>query len=215
MQLTKAIVGFVTVALLAATPAAAAVITIDVTSGGGGVILNSGSVSGTGIGAYLEEGFTLQTLADANHVDLFGVSGSPTWSTSFGNPPNVLPWHRGGSNPIDPNILEGTYVGGAFDLLSLDVVQNINGLTFTSNLGGLLSLTAGVTGNVVFSGATWENIAWVRMLIGPGDPSGDLGMHIIDNLRFDNAVPEPASVLLLALGAGAIVGRTRYARRRG
>lgn len=194
---------------VATGPASAAIVTIDFTSGGGGIINRVGTPGGTGINTYTENGLLIATSNTSNHLEFFGSPGAGTWG---GTLTTGLPWHRGGSNPVDPNVLNATFGGNAFDLISLDVVSNTDGLSFLSSNGGLVNVAAGVTGPLLFSGTGWQNITGFSItILGAGNPAQ---LHALDNIVLNDAptVPEPAS--MLAWGVIAGVGAMGYRLRK-
>lgn len=198
--------GLASAVVLAAMSTPAQAFVMDFTSGGGEGV--TGAVGGpccTLINTYTEHGMTIFVPAP-NHIELFGSPGGTTWSAS---PTGSLPWHRGGSNAIVPNVLDFTYVGGTFNIGSLIVVVNPNGMTFTSDGGGSLAIGAGVTGLVSFVGAGWTGITDFDITIAAGG-GGDSAIHAIDNVTFTAAVPEPG---ILALFGLALAG-FGFSRRR-
>ena len=190
--------GLTTAAVLAAISAPAQAITMDFTSGGGqGVASAIGAPCCTLINAYTEDGMLISVPAP-NHIELFPPLGG-AWSD--GVSPGALPWHRGGSNAIVPNVLDFTFGGGAFNMVDLTVVANPNGMTFTSDGGGVLAIGAGVVGLVSFLGAGWTNITDFDVEITAGG-AGDSAIHSIDRVNF--TVPEPGSLALFGLALAGL-----------
>lgn len=206
------VMGFMTWSFTLA--AQASIMTLDFTSNSTGVIERIGSPGGTSINSYMEDGFRIQTVDSLavggllNHLELFGTPNANSWSAAGPSGAGWMPWHRGGSNPNDPNDIILSQIGGStFDLLDLVVGGNNNGLTFTSSKGGVFS--TGASGLLDFTGlgSDWLSISSFTVRIGAGDSSIE---HELDNIRLNTPVPEPSILTLFGLGLLGL----GFARRR-
>lgn len=179
------------------SPAAAA--TINFTNGTYSAAFNNGS-SAQPYNTYTEAGYVFQTpQAPGQHLDANTL---------------VLYWHEGGANTVN-NVITLTYSGGAFDLLSFDLVELPNNfatfnpaLTVTGSNGSQFVTTNEAVGTFSLN---WTNLDWVTFDI--NSQSSGAGNAWMDNVRVQaSAVPahDPATAALLLAGLGAL----GFARRR-
>ena len=162
---------------------------------------------------YTESGFTF-SVDSGNHTDC-----GPVGEAAFGITPfEVYCWHNGGGNTdvdVDVTLERG---GGAFDLVSLDIVDDIHGqnqvnpepftIDFISSAGDMLT----VDGNDIQTiGFGWTGITSVIMSV--NDASGciiDTCRHnaLIDNVQL-SSVPIPPAIWLFGSGLLGLIGISR------
>lgn len=122
--------------------------------------------------------------------------------------PNYL-----GPTPVS-NGLGSLYIdhaGALFDLISFVgiAVDLFSGALVISSKGGTqtVDLPINTPTEFTFSGEQWQNVQWVRVLNGGGDPYWDLDSI---TLSAQSTVPEPTSWALVALaGAGMAAARRK------
>ncbi len=140
----------------------------------------------------LSDSFTLASLTEAS------LNGSPFSSYSVGTQENNA------GSPTQPE----TVYGVKFDSLGDGVEDDDGNVTHTIEF---FSDRMPVWSDVYLKCGGFGNSAWNDgFTVGDADPtdgpsSGSVGAHVLA----PNSVPEPATLVLLLAGAGALVGRRR------
>ena len=162
---------------------------------------------------YTEDGFTF-SVPDGNHTDT-----GPLGAGAFGITPFlVYGWHNGGGNAVVDNDVLLERGGAAFDLVSLDTVDDIFGqnqvnpepftIDFISSAGDMLM----VDGNDIQTiGFGWTGITSVTMSV--NDAPGCILDTCRHNALIDNVVLTPIPTALWLFGSG-LLGLIGIARQR-
>ena len=178
---------------LTSLPASASVVTVDFDQ-------SSGSLSTS---PYFEDGIRISVINC--HYDIPARSGIDDQPGNFmGGDASGCDWD--GNDPSTFPRLRLDVFGNRFDLISLDVMREIDAVI--SSDGGIITPLEGWPpfAHAIATGPEWKNIVWLDLLPGPhGAPIG------WDTIVINIDEPNTIAMLLLALGLVGLLSRKHLA----